>query len=129
MAAPLDLGRFIAYGAALAQGVAVKVVASGTAGSPGRASLATATGADAVGITVSAAAEDAPVRIAFLSPGAVIKGTAAAELQIGDTCGFNSTLDGFDDGTGTTILVINTEPDSTGAHKIVYGILTDSALY
>lgn len=126
---PGDLERYIAYGAGLAQGVVVKVDASGAAGDPGRAALANVTGADAIGVTVHAADQDAKVRIQFLMPGMVLKGNAAAALQVGDTCRFNATLDGFDDGTGATVKIIQTEEDADGNHTIIYGVLTTAGLY
>lgn len=129
VAAPLDNSNVHAEGADIEEGVVIKVDASGAAGDTGKAAKATDTGADAVGVTVAKAEQNDLVRFQWLKPGDVLRGTAAAELQVGDDCKFNSDLDGFDNGTGSTVKVIRTEEDADGDHKIVYGILTAAALY
>ncbi len=129
VAGPLDHANCHAEGTGLAAGVVIKVTASGSAGATGKAAIANVTGADAVGVTVAAAEQDAKVRFAWLKPGDVLKGPAQGELQVGDTCRFHTDLAGFDDGTGTTIYVIKTEKDEDGDHKIVYGVLTAATMY
>lgn len=129
VAAPDDNSRFHAEGADLDEGVAVKVSASGSAGGTGKAEKATATGVDAVAITAAEADENDEVRLQWLLPGDVLKGEADSELEVGDTCQFNSDLDGFDNGTGTNILVIRTEEDNDEDHKVVYGVLKSAGLY
>lgn len=129
VAAPLDNANCHAEGTGLAAGVVIKVDASDAAGATGKAAIANVTGADAVGVTIAAADQDALVRFKWLKPGDVLKATAAAELEVGDTCQFNATLDGFDNGTGTTVKVIRTEKDADGDHKVVYGVLTAAAFY
>ena len=129
VAVPMDRTNLIAEGTDLGSGIVVKVDSADAAGGDGKAAIANVNGSDAVGVTVAAADQNDKVRIVYLTPGMVLKGAAAAELKVGDTCQFNATLDGFDDGTGTTIKVIATEEDADGDHKIIYGVLSSAALY
>ncbi len=74
-------------------------------------------------------ADDDKIRVAILMPGVIAKAPAEGATQVGDTVGPNSDLNGFDDGSLATWIVLRYEADFEGESHMIWAVPTISALF